>query len=127
MNYTIQRPKKDELTRKGFTKRIKLTEGMTAERLLQYGFSNHHAPTLYFGRMVGPEISFNLVVDKKSLFIKNIDVLDEDFLQPYDYQAMLMRDQTHPLARQVFDEVDKVLSKLQDDGILNGYVRGMYI
>ena len=127
MNYTIQRPKKEELTRKGFTNRIKLAEGMTAERLLQYGFSNHHAPTLYFCKTVGPEISFNLIIDKKSLYIKNIDVLDEDFLQPYDYQAMLMSDQTHPMARKVFDEVDKVLSKLQKDGILTGYVRGMYI
>lgn len=125
--YRIQPPAKDELTSKGFTNRIKLTSDQTVESLLNYGFSNHHEPTLYFCRMLIDEISFNINIDKKSLKIKNIDVLDEDFLQPYDYQRILMSDTNHKYARMVFDKVDVILSKLQSDGIIEGYTKGMYI
>ncbi len=125
--YTITPPTKEELTSKGFTNRIKIVPNVTKEILLKYGFTNHNKPTLYYYRMVGNKISFNLSVDAKTLDITAIDVLDEDFLQPYDYQSMLINNRNFTHARQVFDRVDEVLNKLQDDGIITGYERGMYV
>ncbi|MCL1700767.1 hypothetical protein [Lysinibacillus sp. Bpr_S20] len=126
-HYKIKPPTKEELTSKGFTNRIKIKSNQTVESLMEYGFSNHHEPTLYFFSMLIDDISFGISVDKKSLVIKNIDVLDENFLQPYDYQRILMNDMNHKYARMVFDKVDVVLNKLQNDGLIEGYLRGMYI
>ena len=127
MDYTIQAPQKDELTKKGFTNRIKICDAVTAEQLMNYGFTNYHKPYLYFMKMLTDNISFNLTINKKTLTITNIDVLDEDFLQPYDYQVFLMKNPKNKLARKIFNKVDEIFTKLQQDGIVNGYVRGMYI
>lgn len=126
-DYTIIPPTKEELTAKGFTNRIKIKDGVTEEQLINYGFTNHSKPILYFSKIVGNNISFNLSVNKSDLKITAIDVLDENFLQPYDYQNILMNDSNNPFARGVFNSVDKILNKLQGDGIVEGYERGMYI
>ncbi len=126
-NYVITIPDKSELNNKGFTKKIKISPNMTKEKLLECGFTNFNKPTLYFCKMVGDEISFNLLVNDKTLEIQAIDVLDEDFLQPYDYQSMLMKNANFKPAQQVFDKVDEVLNQLQSDGIITGYNRGMYV
>lgn len=127
MNYTITAPTKEELTKKGFTNRIILNKDLKTEEFLAYGFSNHNEPNLYYSKMVAPEISFSLTVDKKTKQIKNIDVLDENFLQPFDYQSILLKDNSHKFAREVFDKVNEVLNRLQKDGIISGYQRGMYV
>lgn len=126
-DYTIIPPTKDELTPKGFTNKIKLKEGVTVESLLDYGFTNYNKPTLYLMRMVGKNISFNLGIDKATLEITSIDVLDEDFLQPYDYQSILMKNNNNSFACGIFNAVDKILSGMKDVGIITGYQRGMYI
>lgn len=127
MKYTITEPSKEELTKEGFTNKIILNKDLTTEEMLAYGFSNNNEPNLYYSKMVGADTSFNLIVDKKSKQIKNIDVLDEDFLQPYNYQSILMKDNSHEFARSVFDRVDQLLNQLQSDGIISGYQRGMYV
>lgn len=126
--YIISPPTKSELTSKGFTNKIKINKNMTVEKLLDYGFTNYHEPSLYFSTMIiYNDISFNLRVSKKTLKITDIDVLDENFMQPYDYQAMIMDNKNHTIARKVFDKVDEILNKLQNDGIIVGYQRGMYV
>jgi len=126
--YTITPPTKDELTPQGFTNKIKINKNMTADKLLKYGFTNHYEPSLYFSTMIiYNDISFNLRVSKKTLKITDIDVLDENLMQPYDYQAMIMDNKNHTIARKVFDKVDEILNKLQNDGIIVGYQRGMYV
>lgn len=85
---------------------------------------NHHCISQ---KMLIDDISFNLRVSKKTLKITDIDVLDENFMQPYDYQAMIMDNRNYTTARKVFDKVNEILSKFQDDGIIAGYQRGMYV
>lgn len=126
-DYSITPPVEGELTKKGFTNRIKLKENVTVNKLLEYGFTNSNKATLYFMRMVGNDVSFNISIDKNTLEISRIDVLDEDWLQPYDYQAILMKDKNNTFARGVFNNVDKILKKLQYHGIITGYQRGMYV
>lgn len=56
-----------------------------------------------------------------------IDVLDDDFGQPFDYQKLMDNDPYYMFPRQVFWEVDKLMHKLQDDGFISGYHTGMYV
>src|SRR5690606_14613038 len=116
-----------DLTSKGFTKHIKLNSDITAEQLKAYGFTDYSEPTLYYCRSLGNDITFNFSVGKETLEITRIDVLDENFLQPYDYQQMLMSGSDNEFAQSVYHKVNSILSKMQDDGIITGFEEGMYI
>lgn len=125
---TINEPKKEELRKNGTSKNIQTKEGLTVQKLLDYGFTNHHDPTYYYCRMVGDEISFNVSIDKKTLKENvKIDVLDEDFCQPFDYQRMILEGKVTPLVSSVYERVEEEMAKLQEAGILIGHIRGNYI
>lgn len=123
----IESPLKDDLTNRGFNKSILINSKQTAESLLEYGLTNRHEPTLYYSRSLGDDISFNISIDKLTLDIKDIDVLDEDFCQPYDYQRILLHDGEHKFAKNIYFKVNGILSQLQKDGIIEGFKIGMYV
>ncbi|MFP7486277.1 hypothetical protein SFC65_19125 [Priestia filamentosa] len=129
MNYEVMitPPSKSELTSGGFNKNILINQNQTADTLLKYGFTNHREPTLYFCRKLTENITFNLSVNKKTLKVEKLDVLDEDFLQPYDYQEILMTNKDHPFAKHIYYKVNDMLNKLQNDGIITGFNIGMYV
>lgn len=56
-----------------------------------------------------------------------IDVLDEDFGQPYDYQWILSQDPDFAYARKVAANVERELRVLADAGVLVGWKEGMYV
>ena len=58
-----------------------------------------------------------------------IDVLDEDFCQPYDYdyQSMLHKNPTFEPALIVYEQVEELMEYLQSKGVLSGHVKGEYI
>ena len=58
---------------------------------------------------------------------KNIQVIDEDFGQPYDYQYMLENNPNFTLALLVRKCVEEQMQKLQDAGILSGHNKYDYI
>lgn len=126
-NYKIVSPTRDELTSKGFTNKIKINEGVTVDQLIQYGFTNNHKLSLYYSSMVGEGVSFNLSIDKETLEITSIDVLDEDFGQPYDYQMILMDGIDNSYAKGAFDRVNEIFDQMQASGIVTGFQCGMYI
>lgn len=126
-NVFIVPPKKEELTTKGFTNQIKIAEDQTKDSLLNYGFSNYHKPTLYYCKMVGSDVSLNISLDINTLEIKQIDVLDEDFGQPYDYQAIILKGKANESVIKIYHNVNNELAKLQHDGIITGFEKGMYI
>lgn len=91
------------------------------------GFTDHVEGRWYFMRVLKRySISFNVTIDKATREVA-IDVLDEDFLQPYNYQAMLSDDPTCQPALDVERFVEEQMACLQDKGILSGHVRGEYI
>lgn len=97
------------------------------ESMRAIGFTDHIEGRWYFMRVLKPySISFNVTIDKATHEVA-IDVLDEDFLQPYDYQAMLSDDPTFKPALDVERFVEKQMAYLQDEGVLSGHVRGEYI
>jgi hypothetical protein len=58
----------------------------TAQNFIDYGFTNHDDPRLYWYRKIKEpdnyEISFGITIDKKTMKIDDIEILDEHFLQP---------------------------------------------
>lgn len=56
-----------------------------------------------------------------------IDILDDDFCQPYDYQSMLAKGTDNKYAIGSFEWVEMQMEYLQDAGILHGHKRGDYI
>jgi|SRR5690606_1501361 len=123
----INIPPKEEIHKNGFNMNIKINPKQTVESLMEYGFTNHHESTLYYSRNICENISFNLSVNKETLEIERLDVLDEDWLQPYDYQYILLDNPKAEFARNVYFKVNKILTKLQNDGIITGFTVGMYI
>lgn len=72
------------------------------------------------------DISFSVTIPKDGSDIR-IDVLDELFCQPYDYQYILGKDPGHKIANIVKEQVEYWMEKLQEVGVLEGHVRGEYI
>ena len=80
-------------------------------------------------RYKGFDISFNVSIPKdgSDIRIDVIDVLNEDFCQPYDYQSILNKNPTFELALIIYEQVEKWMEYLQSKGVLSGHVKGEYI
>ncbi|MBT2759997.1 hypothetical protein [Paenibacillus sp. ISL-20] len=108
-------------------KKIRIAAGITAEQIVDYGFTNHHKANLYYVRQVGDMTTLNIKVNMETLQGLMIDVLDELFLQPYDYQYLLAENPSNTFARNVSNNIEQILNEMQDEGIIEGYISGMYI
>src|SRR5574344_1539460 len=105
------------------------------KEIREIGFTNCYEPIWYFCRVIkfpkekryrGFDISFNVSIPKDGSDIR-IDVLDEDFCQPYDYQRILSKNPNHPCASIVNEQVERWMEYLQEQGVLSGHVKGEYI
>ena len=58
-----------------------------------------------------------------------IDILDDDFLQPYDFQSMIVNndDEAPSVAKTVQKKVYKIMEGLSFGGIISGWNAGDYI
>lgn len=90
------------------------------------GFTDHSEKTWYYCTRVGTGISFNVSIPKDGSRLR-IDVLDEDFLQPYDYQRILEKNPKFPFAEGVKAGVEFQMETLSEAGVITGYHKGMYI
>lgn len=93
-----------------------------------YGFTDHVPEEWYLCRKVSEDgtTTLNLTIAKDgSDWV--IDVLDEYFLQPYDYQGLLERNPNNGYARAVADECERQYRLLTEAGILTGWHEGMYV
>lgn len=77
-------------------------------------------------RFRGIDLSFNVAVPKDGSEI-SIDILDDAYCQPYDYQYLLFVVPTLEAALIVQEQVEKWMEYLQEKGVLSGHVRGEYI
>lgn len=105
------------------------------DEMRKIGFTDHHPEFWYYSRRVpfgkkskfrGMDIDFSVTIAKDGSDF-SIDVLDDDFGQPYDYQAMLERNPEFELGLIVQEFVESEMDKLQSAGVLSGHVRGEYI
>lgn len=108
---------------------------LSEPEMRKIGFTDHAKDNWYFCRMLrfpkkklyrNFEISFSVTIPKNGDDIR-IDVLDEAFCQPYDYQRILHDHPDHKTAFIVQNEVEKWMDYLQEKGVLSGHIRGEYI
>lgn len=108
---------------------------LSDEKMKEIGFTEYRKGYLYFCRGIqfpkekrysGFDISFSVTIPRDGSDIR-IDVLDEDFYQPYDYQMILSKNPNHTCANIVNEQVEKWMEYLQEQGVLSGHVKGEYI
>ena len=75
---------------------------------------------------LGYEISFNM-----NIFHDNtgtIDILDDDFCQPYDFQYMISNNKNpNKVALEIQEKVYEIMENLKALGIINNWNKGDYI
>ena len=108
---------------------------LSDEEMRKIGFTDYSKDRWFFCRSItfpreprykGFDISFSVSIPKDGSDIR-IDVLDEDFCQPYDYQSMLHKNPTFEPALIVYEQVEELMDYLQSKGVLSGHVKGEYI
>lgn len=124
-----------EVNSNGVNKLIKYNI-LSDEKMRDIGFTDFSKDNWYFCRLIefpkdkkeyrGFEISFNVSIPKDNSDIR-IDILDEDFCQPYDYQYMLDKNPKFEPCLIVKEQVEKWMKYLQDSGVLSGHIYGEYI
>ena len=121
INYSVPRNKA------GQNSNIKLNPNLKEETLLNFGFTKEPTSEFYMMSKLTSDISFNVEIDIETNDI-SIEILDEDFLQPYDYQIMLKNPNYVPkIAKIVHHKVQEIMKKLVDSGIIVGYKENDYI
>ena len=99
---------------------------LTEQQMMSLGFTDFNKLKWSYYKPVGGTIRFSLDVNK-DLSDFQIDVLDDDFGQPYDYQHYLTVNPQHEFAAKVWREVEKQMEILADAGVISGHERGNYI
>lgn len=109
-------------------------------KMRELGFTDFCKDRWYFCRGInfpntkeyrGFEVTFSIAIPKDGSDIR-IDVLDEAFCQPYDYQSMIMNRREKGItpnqtALIVFEQVEHWMKYLEDIGIIKGHIYGEYI
>lgn len=124
-----------QLNKHGVNKVIKANL-LPDKQMRDIGFTDYREGYWHFMRcfkafksnaMFTNEISFNVSINKNDPEDLRIDVLDEDFCQPYDYQYMLEKNPNSetPIRIQAF--VEEWMDYLHKKGVLSGHVKGEYI
>ena len=108
---------------------------LSEEKMREIGFTDFVKEKWYYCKEVqfpkesryrNFEITFNVSIPKNGDRLR-IDVLDEDFCQPYDYQRMLNKNSKFEPALIVFEFVEKQMEYLQQQGVISGHIYGEYI
>lgn len=79
----------------------------------------------YFCQRVHVDITFNFTIYSEDDW--QIDILDEWFCQPYDYQAMYESGNYRPVVLTVMENVNEIMDSLKHKGIISGWEVGDYI
>lgn len=98
------------------------------EKMRQLGFTDFNKDVWYFCKCRDDiEISFNVFIPKNNPDDLNIEVLDEQFCQHYNYQYILEQDPNFKVALIVKGLADNCMTYLIDNGVLSGWQVGDYL
>lgn len=114
-----------EVNSHGTNKAIK-AHILSDDKMREIGFTDCDEKNWYYYKNLSNEISFNVTIPKDGSDI-SIDVLDEDYLQPYDFQYILEKNPNHPFAVGIKVKVEGCMRYLQNKGVLSGHEYGEYI
>lgn len=95
-------------------------------KMRELGFTDHSKNNWYHCFRVGEGITLNVTIPKDGSRLR-IDVLDEDFGQPYDYQRILERNPNLEFAQKIKAQVEFQLELFSKAGVITGFTRGMYL
>lgn len=138
-NKIINAKKEENLMQK---ENIKLTKNhnnatikvhiLPEDEMRRLGFTDYANKNWYYCKPVFAtkysEITFNLSVNKTDTNDWRIDVLDENFCQPYDYQYFLAKSKNPPEAAVIVNKnVENIMQQLSEAGIISGHNYGDYI
>lgn len=90
------------------------------------GFTERSGGSWYLSRRVGQDVTLNLSIPKNGSRFR-LDILDDDSLQPYDYQDILKQSPHHKCALEVQQSIEEILGFLSKVRIIHGFEKGMYI
>lgn len=79
----------------------------------------------YFCNRVHKDITFNFTIYSEDDW--QIDILDECFCQPYDYQAMYESGNYRPVILTVMENVNEIMDCFKHKGIISGWEVGDYV
>lgn len=96
------------------------------KEMRKLGFTDHNKSTWYYFRDLGNDVGFNVRINKENKQIE-IDVLDENFGQLYQYQSMLINGNRDKFILDIHNKVQKEMKRLMELGIIYGYELGDYI
>ncbi len=108
---------------------------LSDDEMRKIGFTNYNEPYWHFSKLIkfpkdkrykDFEISFGVTIPKNGEELQ-IDVLDEDFCQPYDYQKMLKSNPYFEPCLIVKEQVEEWMKYLMERGVLHGHKYGEYI
>lgn len=120
---------KYEVNEKGLNTKIKANI-LEDKKMQALGFTDYREGYWNFMREVAEDITFSLSINKTDSNDFNINVLDDNFGQPYDYQSSLSKETYHgpsPFAVSVYNNVEKIMEWLTECGVISGHVKGEYI
>lgn len=102
---------------------------LSDSKMRELGFTDHIEDHWYLCKRVSkrPDITFNITIPKDNPDSFKIDVLDEAFLQPYDYQYFMEIGKKSDQILEVYNNVNGLMLWLQDKGVISGYKIGDYI
>ena len=98
------------------------------DKMCELGFTDNAASHWYLLRRVNAKyhISFDLSVEKDGSDW-HIDVIDNEFGQPYDYQYILKKNPNNEIARKAKARVEQIMGELKNAGVIEGWNAGDYI
>ena len=96
------------------------------ETMNSYGFGYTYERWL-FNVGLTDTISMNITISDECEGL--IDILDDDFLQPYDFQSMIIDNENNAptVAKNVQKKVYEIMEGLSFGGIISGWKKGDYI
>ncbi len=102
---------------------------LSDEDMINAGFTDNHKKNWYYMKtLIGGNIpiSFNVTISKKTSKVQ-IEILDENWLQHYNYQSILERDPNNKFANEIHKKVQEQMKLLMDKGIITGYKENDFI
>lgn len=90
------------------------------------GFTDHVPDKWYYCKCLPDETTFNVTIPKDGSDI-SIEVIDDDFCQPYDYQTILRDSPRDEFALKIKELVEQEMKRFQKAGVLSGHNYGDYI
>lgn len=101
---------------------------LSDEKMRQLGFTDKDKDVWYFVLYWDDiDISFNIYIEKDDPDNPRVEVLDEQYLQFYDYQYILSCDPDFKVAKLVKERADNCMTYFIDNGVFSGWQVGDYL